>query len=138
MKRSGVLLACCVLLVLSTTSPVNAAASAGASASCELTGPYCVTGAGQSENAGTSTTGGYATAVCHGGSNGAILMEVKCSIGESEATTALPGPAGAAVLVAPTETLLRQPVCWYVIGYFAKPLGGVEEVETSGCSVVSL
>jgi hypothetical protein len=137
-KRTKLVVCASLLVCLAGASPANAAASAGASVTCELTGANCVTGSGQSENAGTSSTGGFATAVCHGGSNGAILMEVTCSVGEDSSTTSLPGPTGAAVLVAPTDTLLRQPVCWTVEGYFPQPFGGVNVVVTSGCSIISL
>lgn len=123
---------------LVSAAPANAVASAGASADCELTGVHCVTGTGQSENAGTSSTGGYAAAACLGGSNGAILIQVTCSVGGWSSTTSLPGPTGAAVVLAPTDTLARQPVCWSVVGFFIQPLGGVNQVSTSGCSIVSL
>lgn len=137
-KAWGIVVALSLLGSAVVASPANAAASAGASVDCEVTGVNCVTGAGQSENAGTSSTGGYAAAVCHGGSNGAILLEVTCSVGEDYSTTSLPGPAGAGVVLAPTDTFLRQPVCWTVTGYFLQPLGGVNEVTTEGCSIVSL
>ena len=123
---------------IAVAGPANAAASAGASVHCDPTGPSCVTGMGQSENAGTSVTGGYATAVCHGGSNGAILMEVRCSVAGWGSTTSLPGPTGAAVVVAPTDTFSRHPVCWTVTGYFLDPFGPVKLVTTSGCSIVTL
>lgn len=129
---------CVSLLSLAAAAPANAVGSAGASANCELTGANCVSGTGQSENAGTSSTGGYATAACHGGSNGAILIEVTCSVGGASSTTSLPGPTAVAVVVTPTDSFLRQPVCWSVEGYFVQPLGGVNVVTTSGCSIVSL
>jgi hypothetical protein len=66
------------------------------------------------------------------------LMEVTCSVGEYSSTTSLPGPAGVAVVVAPTDTFLRQPVCWNVVGYFLQPVGPVNAVSSSGCSVVSI
>ena len=140
MKKAFGVLMVSVFLVGSavSASPANAAASVGASANCELTGVNCVTGTGQSENAGSSSTGGFATAACLGGSNGAFLMEVTCSVGDQSSTTSLPGPTGAAVVVASTDTFLRQPVCWTVTGFFLQPLGGVNEVTTSGCSVVSI
>ncbi|HYO61817.1 MAG TPA: hypothetical protein VEU29_07950 [Actinomycetota bacterium] len=130
----------CMFLVASLVAPsaASAAASVGASANCEVMGAQCVAGAGQSENAGTSTTGGYATAVCTGQSNGAMLIEVSCSVAGRSSTVSLPGPAGVAFVVAPTESFTRQPVCWTVTGYFLQPLGGVNEVTTSGCSIVSL
>lgn len=142
MKRTtvGIILASASLLAsVVSASPANAAASVGASANCELTGPHCVTGSGQSENAGTSSTGGYAVAVCHGTSNGAVLMQVMCSVGEDRSsTTSLPGPAGAAYVVVPTDSLARLPVCWEVTGYFVQPFGGVNPVVTSGCSIITL
>lgn len=133
-----VLTAALVLGSLVAAMPANAAASAGASVSCELTGPHCVSGSGQSENAGSSTTGGFATAVCHGDSNGAVLMEVTCSVAGYSSTKSLPGPVGAAYVRAPATGFQRQQVCWTVTGYFPQVLGGVNEVTTSGCSIVTL
>jgi hypothetical protein len=141
MKRinvATVIVSMSLLVPVVAASPANAAASVGASAHCELIGAHCVTGTGQAENAGTSTTGGYATAVCHGGSNGAILLEVTCSVGDGSSTTSLPGPTAAAAVITGTDTFLRQPVCWTVTGYFVQPLGGVNVVTTSGCSIISL
>lgn len=140
MKKLLPVLVSCAFVAgsLVSASPAAAVASAGASFDCDLGGAHCVTGTGQSENAGTSTTGGYATAVCHGGSNGAVLTQVECSVAGWGSTTSLPGPTGAAVVVAPVDTFSRQPVCWTVTGYFLRPLGAVEVVTTSGCSIVSI
>lgn len=123
---------------LAAASPARAAASVGASANCDVTGAHCVTGGGQSENAGTSTTGGWAAAVCYGASNGAFLLEVECMIGDQTSASSLPGPVGAAVVLAPTDTFWRYPVCWSVTGYFVDPLGGVDVLSTQGCSIVSV
>ncbi len=137
-KRLAVVLTGILFAMSALVSPASATASVGASAQCELPGPHCVTGSGQSENAGTSTTGGYATAVCQGGSNGAFLMEVHCSVAGVGSTTSLPGPTGVAAVVTETDTIPRLQVCWTVTGYFLQPFGPVNEVTTSGCSIITL
>jgi hypothetical protein len=119
-------------------TPVNAAGSVGASFNCDIGGAHCVEGTGQSENVGTSTTGGKAVAVCQGGSNGAIILEVSCSHAGHTSTMSYPGPSGAAYVVVDTESIRRMPVCWTVTGFFYNPFGPLEEVSTSGCAQIAL
>ena len=143
MKTRAVAAATLIVLCLPAVnlvgmSPASAAAGGGASFRCDVGGAHCVEGSGQSENAGTSTTGGKAVALCQGNTSGAILTEVTCSVGGVSNTTTLPGPTGASEAIADTDTFTRLQVCWTVTGYFYNPFGPLDPLSTSGCSLIAL
>jgi hypothetical protein len=139
-KTVGILamVLCVGAITFSGAAPASAAGAVGASYRCDIGGARCVEGSGQSENAGTSQTGGKAVAVCVGSSSGAIILEVTCSHAGQSRTTSIPGPNGAAYVVADTDSIKRMPVCWSVTGYFYDPFGPLAPLTTSGCSQLSV
>lgn len=136
-------LATIAFVAMGPTGSALAAASAGASQHCDDYG-HCVTGTAFSSNGGVSleksqdSTTGAAIAVCKGGANGAVLLEVTCSVGPQSQTMSFPGTVGAVPLATDTATLERVLVCWTVVGYFPNPTGEPYEVSTAGCALLAL
>jgi hypothetical protein len=142
MGRRAPLIAAVVFLATVAAVPAQpafAVASAGVSQRCDDYG-HCVTGSAFSSNAGVSLDAsgvGAAVAACKGGSNGAVLMQITCSVGGDSETMSFPGSAGVVPLVTDTGTSERIRVCWSIVGYFPNVAGEPFEVPTQGCALLS-
>ena len=129
-------LACLVTAML--PSSAQAAVSAGLSQKCDAAG-HCVTGQAFSVNAASEAgqIPGKAVAVCLGSGNGALIVDITCSIGGESSEISFPGTAGAVPLVVDAATLNRLPVCWSVTGYFINLSGAPIPVNTHNCALVA-
>lgn len=126
-------------MVWSTAPPARAISSVGLSRECDSYG-HCVTGSAFSSNAGTDVNGGAGTAaaVCKGGANGAVLLQVTCSVGGKASTMSFPGTVGAVPVITDSATLAVTRVCWNVVGYFPNLSGEPFTVGTGGCAFVAV
>lgn len=130
------------LAVAAPVTPAHAIASVGLSHDCDSYG-HCVTGTAASSNGSVTVELfdlglGSAVAVCKGGANGSMLLDVTCSIGSDSRRISFPGTTGAVPIVTDTSTLSRLPVCWDVVGYFPNLAGSTFAVPTDGCALLAV
>lgn len=132
-------LAAGAMAVMLPAAPAHAVGGVGASITCDPVNPeFCVTTEASAVGAGTTATGGEVVALCKAQTTGALLTSVTCSVEGKSSTTSLPGPNGAAAVLASTRKIEGHEVCWSSTGFFTNPLGGVVVVTDSGCAIVTL
>jgi hypothetical protein len=128
----------CILLSGLSTTPAQAELSAGASQKCDSQG-HCVVGGAFSVNAGNNALliPGKAIAGCTGSGNGALNINIECTIAGATTELSFPGTYGAVPVVVDAYSGVLK-VCWKVTGTFFNPMGPASDVTTRGCALVAV